>query len=184
MESKSKLKKEILPFSLILIASVFRLIPHPPNFTPLTAIALFGGATFENRILAIFVPFFAMLISDAIIGFHSTMWAVYISFGLIALVGGAYLRKQNKFKNILIATLASSFSFYLITNFAVWLTSGMYPHTIAGLIQCYIFGLPFYRTTTLELFGISIVGDLVFTLSLFGAYKLAEKMLPSTLRKY
>jgi len=178
MESKKNLQKEMLPFSLIIIASIFRLIPHPPNFTPLTAIALLGGATFKNRYLAFFVPFISMFISDAIIGFHSTMWAVYFSFGLIVLIGRTYLQKQNNLIKIIIATLASSFIFYLITNFAVWLTSGMYPHTIEGLVQCYILGLPFYRATTIEFFLFSIIGDLIFTLSLFGAYRLAEKVVP------
>ncbi len=176
MMRKLKFKKYLVPISLILFAAFFRLIPHPPNFTPLTAIALFGGSVFNRKLIAFLVPFLAMFLSDIIIGFHPTIWAVYLSFGLIVIVG-IFLKSRFSFKNLMLATFVSSFLFYLITNFAVWLTSGMYSHNIEGLLQCYILGLPFYRTTTIEFFAYSLIGDLTFTLSIFGAYKLAEKIL-------
>ncbi len=173
---KFNFKTFLVPISLVVIAAFFRLVPHPPNFTPLTAIALFGGTVFNRRWIAFLVPFLAMFLSDIIIGFHSTIWAVYFSFGLIVLIG-TFLKSRFSFKNLILATFVSSFLFYLITNFAVWLTSGFYSHNFEGLIQCYILGLPFYRTTTIEFFVYSLVGDFVFTLSIFGAYKLAEKIL-------
>jgi len=167
-------KNEIFTLSLILIAIFTRFIPHPPNFTPITAIALFSGFAFRNRFKPFLIPILAMFISDLIIGLHSTIWAVYLSFLLIVFLG-FILRKGFNFYKLFFLTTLSSFLFYLITNFAVWLTSGMYSHTIDGLIQCYTLGLPFYKTTSLEMFGWAFLGDVFYSFSLFGAYKLAEK---------
>ena len=147
--------------TMILAGAMMRLIPHWPNFTPIAAIALFGGTFLKRKELAFLVPVLAMLVSDLIIGFHSTMLPVYLSF--IAIVGmGLFLQKRLTVVNTLSATLASSVLFYLVTNFASW-TSGLmpYPMNVAGLMQSYIAGLPF-------LFN-GILGDLFYTSVLFGA---------------
>jgi hypothetical protein len=147
--------------TMILAGVMMRLIPHWPNFTPIAAIALFGGTFLKRKELAFLVPVLAMLLSDLIIGFHSTMLPVYLSF--IAIVGmGLVLQKRLTVVNTLSAALVSSVLFYLVTNFASW-TSGLmpYPLNVAGLMQSYIAGLPF-------LFN-GILGDLFYTSVLFGA---------------
>src|ERR1035437_3488825 len=102
--------KFIFAAGLILAAAFTRLIPHYPNFTAVGAIALFGGTYLPNKKLAFIVPFVAMLLTDLIIGFHPTMWAVYLSFGLIVLIG-LQVSKNKKVMNILLATISSSILF-------------------------------------------------------------------------
>lgn len=147
--------------TMIFAGAVMRLIPHWPNFTPIAAIALFGGTFLKRKDLAFLVPVVAMLLSDLIIGFHSTMFAVYASF--IAIVSlGLFLQSRLAVVNTISASLASSILFYLITNFASW-TSGImpYPMNVAGLMQSYIAGLPFFFN--------GIIGDLFYNSVLFGA---------------
>ncbi len=147
--------------TMIFAGAVMRLIPHWPNFTPIAAIALFGGTFLKRKDLAFLVPVVAMLLSDLIIGFHSTMFAVYASF--IAIVSlGLFLQSRLTVVNTISASLASSILFYLITNFASW-TSGImpYPMNVAGLMQSYIAGLPFFFN--------GILGDLFYNSVLFGA---------------
>ena len=146
---------------MIFAGAMMRLIPHWPNFTPIAAIALFGGTFLKRKDLAFLVPVAAMLLSDLIIGFHTTMLPVYLSF--IAIVAfGLILQKRLTVINTLSASLGASVLFYLVTNFASW-TSGLmpYPMNAAGLMQSYIAGLPF-------LFN-GILGDLFYTSVLFGA---------------
>jgi len=146
---------------MIVAGAMMRLIPHWPNFTPIAAIALFGGTFLKRKDLAFLVPVAAMLLSDLLIGFHSTMLPVYLSF--IAIVGmGLVLKRRLTVVNTLSASLAASIIFYLVTNFASW-ASGMmpYPMNVAGLMQSYIAGLPFFFN--------GILGDLFYTSVLFGA---------------
>ena len=147
--------------TMIVAGAMMRLIPHWPNFTPIAAIALFGGTFLKRKELAFLVPVIAMLLSDLIIGFHSTMLPVYLSF--IAIVGlGLVLQRRLTVINTISASLVSSVIFYLVTNFASWTTGMMpYPMNAAGLMQCYIAGLPF-------LFN-GVMGDLFYTSVLFGA---------------
>lgn len=151
---------------MIFAGAMMRLIPHWPNFTPIAAIALFGGTFLKRKDLAFLVPVAAMLLSDLVIGFHSTMLPVYLSF--IAIVGfGLILQRRLTVVNTLSASLGASVLFYLVTNFASW-TSGLmpYPMNAAGLIESYIAGLPF-------LFN-GILGDLFYTSVLFGAVYFAS----------
>jgi hypothetical protein len=147
--------------TMIFAGALMRLIPHWPNFTPIAAIALFGGTFLKRKDLAFIIPIAAMLLSDLFIGFHSTMLAVYLSF--IAIVAfGLILQRRLTIVNTLSASLAASVLFYLVTNFASW-TSGLMPYSlnVAGLMQSYIAGLPF-------LFN-GMMGDLFYTSVLFGA---------------
>jgi len=147
--------------TMIVAGAMMRLIPHWPNFTPIAAIALFGGTFLKRKDLAFLVPVAAMLLSDLIIGFHSTMLPVYLSF--IAIVAfGLILQRRLTVVNTLAASLSASVLFYLVTNFASWSSGIMpYPMNIAGLMQSYIAGLPF-------LFN-GVLGDLFYTSVLFGA---------------
>lgn len=153
--------KFYLVVTMIITGAMMRIIPHWPNFTPIAAIALFGGTFLKRKDLAFLVPVLAMLLSDLIIGFHSTMLPVYMSF--IAIVGlGLVLQRRVTIINTISASLAASVIFYLVTNFASW-SSGMmpYPMNIAGLMQAYIAGLPFFFN--------GVVGDLFYTSVMFGS---------------
>jgi hypothetical protein len=165
-------KVELSPKKYMIIGMIFagvmmRLIPHWPNFTPIAAIALFGGSFLKRKDLAFLVPVTAMLLSDLIIGFHSTMLPVYMSF--IAIVGlGMVLQSRLTVVNTISASLTASIMFYLVTNFASWISGFMpYPMNVAGLIQSYTAGLPFFFN--------GILGDLFYTSVLFGAVYLKTK---------
>lgn len=162
---------------LVLATALFRLMPHWPNFTPIAALALFGAATFERKWLGLAVPMAAMLLSDALIGFHGIMGAVYGSFALTWALGLWAVRKtaqqQPSAGRIAVASIASSVLFFLITNFSVWYGSTFYQQTAAGLMGCYVAGLAFYNGTNFFLNG--LVGDLFFNGLLFGSYYLLQQ---------
>lgn len=158
--------------TIILATALFRLVPHWPNFTPVAALALFGAAMFEKKWLGLVAAFSAMLLSDAIIGFHGSMGAVYISFGLTWLLGTWALRRPTV-GNVMGASVASSVLFFLITNFAVWFGSTYYPQNGAGLMACYAAGLAFYNGQSFFLNG--LMGDLFFSGLLFGSYYLLQQ---------
>ena len=143
---------------------MLRIIPHWPNFTPIAAIALFGGTYLKRKELAFLIPVIAMLLSDAILGFHNVMIPVYASFLLIVSLG-FYLRTRVTAINVVSASLLSSLLFYLVTNYASWAT-GMMPYVpgFPGLMQSYIAGLPFFLN--------GIMGDLFFNGVFFGAFYL------------
>jgi hypothetical protein len=162
--------KNIFILTIILIAAGLRVSGILPfNFSPVAAIALFAGAMFTNRMLAFAAPLTIMLISDLFLGFHDTMWAVYLS--LVVVVGiGHLVRQRFSFVNGLIGALAGSVVFFLITNAAVWMAGGLYAPSLAGLLESYTAGLPFYRN--------SLIGDLFFTTAFLGVYSLATNRFP------
>jgi hypothetical protein len=165
--------------SVIIAGAFFRFIPHWPNFTPIAAMALFGGAYLGRKHLAFLVPFAAMLLSDLVLGLHKDMWAVYIAFGLTVLIG-TLIRSNIKFTNVLVASIASSVIFFLLTNFASWLSSPFYSQSLAGLIQCYVAGLAFFNNGSLGIsfFLNEIAGALFYNGIFFGAYALARQRFP------
>ena len=164
-----KIQNFISPFLIIGIAVALRLIPHPPNFAPIAAMALFGGAYLDKK-YALIVPILAMIISDFFIGFHNTILFVYGSFLLTGVIG-VWLRKRRNTKTIFAAALASSLLFFIITNFGVWLTGNLYPKTFTGLLECYIAAIPFFRNT--------IVGDLFYTGVFFFGYEAVLRFVKS-----
>ena len=135
------MKKNHLIIGLIVFAILTRLIPHPPNFAPITAIALFSAINFNNNLLKFFVPLASLIIFDFIIGFSLINIFVYLGFIVIILVGNHF--KKIKLKSILI----SSFIFFIISNFGVWLIG--YPKNIEGFLLCYYMALPFFINTVL-----------------------------------
>ena len=149
-------------FLLVFVAAFSRLLPHPANFTPIGAIALFGGVYLEKR-FAFVVPILAMLISDYFIGFYSGMYWVYGSFVLVGLVG-VWLKNHKKPLYILGGTVVSSILFFVVTNFGVWMTPGsMYAPTWAGLVGCYVFAVQYFRN--------SLAGDIFFVAVMFAGYE-------------
>jgi len=150
---------------LIIAAAIARLVPHPWNFTPLAAMALFGGAHFQNKTQSFLVPLVALFVSDIFIGFYTGMPFIYGAFTLIVLLGMS-LRKNKKPGRIFLTVLASSVSFFIITNFGSWTYLPMYPKTLEGLWACYVAGIPYFRN--------ALAGDLFFSAVLFGGFALAE----------
>lgn len=134
---------------LVLLLAFSRLIPHPPNFTPLGAMAILAGATLKDLRLGIFIPIIAMMISDAIIGFHSSVFYVYAAVTIMVVLSHYCLTRYTVVK-LAATAVAAAVVFYLVTNFGAWLSHDMYPHTMNGLWQAYIAGVPFFRNTLLS----------------------------------
>jgi hypothetical protein len=158
-----------LLIGMIFGAAALRLLPHPPNFEPIGALALFGGTHLTNRRWAFIVPLAAMLLSDAVIGFHSELPLVYATFALIVWMGFA-LRGRSTPLPVVSASLAASTLFFIVTNFGVWAFDGLYPRSLEGLITCYVAAIPF--------FGNTIAGGLFYAAVLFGGLALAERKVP------
>jgi len=197
IESKMNNRKEILRFgvicAIILVAAASRFIPHLPNFTPLGGIALFGAAYYGRRFWAYLVPLAAIFLSDVLLNnvifrfgiaplaqtpmFSSFTWLysgalyTYAAMALIVLLG-TFTLKKVRVTNVLFSALGASAIFFIVSNFGTW-ASGLvgYPHTFAGLISCYIAGLPFALNT--------IAGDLAYAALLFGAFELIQTRFPS-----
>lgn len=155
--------------SMIFAAAASRLVPHPPNLTAITAIALFGGAYLSDRRMAFAIPLSALLLGDAQLGFYGHMEIVYGSFALIVAIG-LLLRERRTVPMVSAAVLTSSVLFFVLTNLGVWATSGLYPRTMTGLVACYTAALPFFRNM--------LVGDAVYALVLFGGLALLERLIP------
>jgi len=157
-------------FCAILVATVLRLVPHPPNFTPIGAMALFSGAYLGRRgAVAFLAPLGALFLSDLALGFYHGMATVYFSVALIVVLGWFALSRVSALR-VGGAALISSILFFAITNFGMWLSSGFYPRTLAGLEACYVAAIPFFQNT--------VAGDLFYAALLFGGFKLAEQLMP------
>ena len=134
-------------FGLVVMALLTRLLPHPPNFAPITSIALFTGFHFVNKRLALFIPLICMFLTDLILGVHSLMPIIYLSFVMISMIG-------LKAKSLSLGTVLSASSlFFIVSNLGVWYF--YYPLTWAGLSSCFILAIPFFIN--------ALMGDLFYT---------------------
>ncbi len=152
----------------VLLAAVSRLVPHPPNFTPIGAIALFGGASFADRRAAFLVPLAAMFASDLVLGIHLLLPVVYACFAFNVVLGW-WLRPRRRPLPIAFATVLGLCVFFVVTNTACWAL--WYPRTLAGLVTCYVAAIPFFKNT--------VLGDSLYTAGLFAALALAERLVPA-----
>ncbi len=156
--------------AIILIAAALRLLIKIDNVTPIAAMALFGGAYFGKKYIGYIIPIITLFITDLVLGFHDTMVYVYIGFAITVTIGIAMKKKVNVY-SIFGASILSSIIFFLLTNFGSWMTQMMpYPMNFAGLIECYIAGLPFLRWEAL--------GTLGFNTVFFGVFYLAQLRFP------
>jgi hypothetical protein len=167
---RSRARSEnFIALALIGLGVFFRVIPHPDNFTPTAAIALFSGVVLPAR-LAFTVPLLIMMASDLLfIGLHPLYWLVWISFALVAWIGSSISEKEGVLP-VGLAAFGGSVLFFVLTNFGVFLFQNMYPKSAAGLVECFTMALPFFRN--------SLFGDLFYTLilfSLFAAVRLAVR---------
>lgn len=152
-----------MAYFLILLGAVLRVIPHPGNFAPIAAMALFGG-TYLNKKYALVVPIAAMLISDFFIGFDSmtTRALVYGSF-LFTGVLGLWLRNHKNVYTVTGASILSSIVFFLVTNLPFVHAKSLYPYTLDGTVASYVNALPFFKNT--------LMGDLFYVAIFFGAFE-------------
>ena len=167
---------------LILVAAVTRYFPHPPNFTAIGAMAIFGGAAISNKKLAFLLPLTALFLSDVALqlfsstkGFYGTsQYFVYGAFMIITAL--STLMKKKSATNIFFAAIWSGVIFFIISNFGTWVSGDLYPKTLNGLSTCFIEAIPFYKN---EFFGNfllnTVFGNLFFSAILFGIYAITEK---------
>lgn len=162
--------KRLMVLAAIVLAVAFlRLIPHPPNFAPVAALALFAGAHFRDNRMAFLLPLAAMMLSDLLIGLHGQMLVVYGCFA--ATVGiGMLLRDRIRVVPVAAAAVGGSLLFFAVTNLAVWALDAMYPLTLEGLVACYVAAIPFLHNT--------LLGTAFYTALLFGGFALAERWSP------
>lgn len=167
---QNKIFNLILMAGMVILAAMTRLIEHPANVSPIMAIAIFSGVYFSEKRYALLIPIGAMFLSDMFLGFYPVSIFVYFAFGIGIFIG--YLIKSKvKIQYVLVASLAGSLVFFVISNFGSWLTDPMYqPLTWESLMRCYTLAIPFFRNT--------LLGDLAYISVLFGAYSLAEKYIP------
>lgn len=170
MKWKAISPKLLIVSGIILFAALMRLIPHYPNFTPVAAIALFGGAHLGRKHLAFIVPLLALFISDLFLGFHQMMIPVYVGFALIVLLG-TQLRNNVRVPYVIGGSVAGSVLFFLITNFAVWAMTPYYPNTFAGLLMSYTMAIPFFHS--------ALLGDLFYNAVFFGGFYFVMQRYPA-----
>jgi Family of unknown function (DUF6580) len=158
--------------AFLLFAAIVRILPHPWNFTPIGAMALFGGAKFGKGWPAFLFPLAGLFLGDLFVGFHRLMPIVYLSFCISVLIGMAFRPKQTA-GPLSLATLLSAIQFFVITNFGMWAMAIMsiYPKTFAGLLACYVAGIPY--------FGNTLLGDSFYAALLFGGFALVEHLSPA-----
>lgn len=164
MNFEPQMNKINLPGPWLLVGAIFvvaltRWLPHPPNFSPVVAVALFGGAAFAERRLAFVVPLAAMLLSDLVIGFHNTMAFVYLGMSAVVLFG-LLLGGSRRPLLLVVAGIAGSAVFFMISNIGVWWMSEVYAKSAEGLLLCLAAALPFFHNTLLAtlIYGGVLVG--------------------------
>ena len=139
-------------YSVVFVAFLvqLRLIPHPPNFTPVLAAGIFSGFYFRHFFLGLFIIILSMFIGDLYLGLHNTMFFTYISLAIAVMLG--FFIKHLKFSGIIFSGLVSSVCFFLITNFGAWVTLDMYEKNFAGLMNSYTLAIPFFQNTLISTF--------------------------------
>ena len=157
------LKKHSFPIILIIILASSRIVPHPHNFTPILAVGIFAGFYFKQFFLSSFIVIASMFIGDIYFGFHNTMFFTYVA--LTAATGLGLFIKKFKLTEILFSGLSSSVCFFIITNFGVWLVSGMYEANLNGLLQSYVMAIPFFHNTLISTLFFLFILKLLFNFS-------------------
>lgn len=164
----------------VIAAAITRFLPHPPNFTAIGGIALFAGAFIPNRILSLIIPISVMVVTDAIIGFHNTAWAVYLSIALITMLGWV-MQEQKTIGKFVTTSLIASILFFFITNAAMWAVGFwtseplLYSTDFGGLVSAIELGIPFYSYNFL-------ISQFVYGGILFGLFYTVKVWKPALLK--
>jgi hypothetical protein len=156
----------LLPIFIVVTAFSNMFLSNIPNFSPIASVALFSGFYFSNKKIALLIPVACMLISDYFLGFHNLMWAVYLSFSLIVVMG--FYMKSSKPTSILFNSITSAVLFFLVTNCAVWAVGSYYTKDLSGLMLCLTMGLPFFKYTLLS--------SVIFSTILFAGFELFTQL--------
>ncbi len=159
----------LLLIAMVVGAVLLRLIPHPMNFTPVGAIAIFAGAMFPSKRLAFGVPLVIMFLSDCLLGFHMLMPATYLCFVISVYLGHRFVGSDASAMRIVSTSLLGSLCFFVVTNFACWLV--FYSPTLPDFVRCYQLAIPFFRNT--------VASDLIYCGVFFGAFALAQWRFPA-----
>ena len=160
-------------YGLVILVVLSRLLPHPPNFTPIGALGLYTGAYADHKGTWI-IPIVALIISDLVIGLYEPVAMIMVYLGFIACMGlgKLFLSEKRGFLSVLSACFASALIFFIFSNFGVWLTGTLYPMTLAGLSACYIAAIPF--------FGNTLAGHIVYGAVMFGLFEYISRIMSNT----
>ena len=163
MKNGNSISPLLTALILIVLAALTRFIDHPHNFTAIGAIALFAGATFRDKRLALILPFVVMLLTDLYFGFHFSMIPVYLCF-LLTVYAGIRIGHRQTPVNIGLGAIITSVIFFLVTNLPFWyMELSLYPPTLEGTLQSYAMALPFFKN--------QLAGDLFYSAVLFGTFR-------------
>ena len=160
----------MLAVCLLVVGIFSRLMIHVDNFTPVIALALFGGVYLKRK-QAILLPILLFAATDIILGFHRTMFFTWSTILLIVILGFA-VKKNKNWVTVLGGGLISAILFFIITNFGVWMVTGMYPRTLAGLTECYVLAIPYFRS--------SLLSTLIYGFIFFGGYEIIAAQVRNT----
>src|SRR5262245_41165093 len=149
---------------MIFAAAALRILPHPLNFTPIGAMAIFCGSLFRNRWVAFLLPLAALFAGDLWVGLYKLMFIVYVSFALSVAIG-RWVAQSRTVARIGGAAFLGSLQFFVVTNIAMWALSDFYPKTYAGLTACFVNAIPYFWNT--------LAGDALYAAILFGGFALA-----------
>ncbi|PCH51831.1 MAG: hypothetical protein COC20_05215 [Cellvibrionales bacterium] len=168
-----KIQTPWILIATIAVIALTRLLPHPPNFSPVVAVALFAGAALADRKLAFLVPMAAMFVADLFIGFHDQMVFIYLAMALVVAFG--FMLGKNRKPGILAGSaILGSVIFFILSNTGMWWLSGIYPHSADGLLACYVAALPFFHNT--------VLATVLYSALLFGIeYLLRRRSLRDTM---
>lgn len=162
-------------FGLVFLGLATRLLPHPPNFNSINAMALFSAFYLGNRWFSLGFVYLTMFLGDLVLGFHATMPFVYVSIGLIIFIGH-HLKNQMSLRMTIPSTLACSLLSFIVYNFGVWMVGSLYPKTLDGLLICYIAAIPFHLN--------AIAGDLAYGVLFFSYICLVNKYLTNDCKSF
>lgn len=181
MKTTINLKSTLL-LTIIVLAACSRLLPHPANFSPIAAMALFGAAHFNKKWLALLIPITATWLSDLYINnviyhhyytqftwFYDGCQWTYSSYLLIGVMAIFVLNKINTTR-IVIASISASAIFFLVSNIGCWINSNDYEQSFYGLLNAYAAGMYYLKGT--------LLGDTFYSLMMFGLYALAQYQFP------
>ena len=162
--TNKKLKNYLFPICIIFILAIARLIPHPPNFTPIIAAAIISSYLFRNIYFSLIVLLGSMFLSDLIIGLYDNFLFIYFSLFLVIFVQSR-INMKITFKNLYLHSLIASLIFFITTNFSVWMFSNLYEKSFSGLIYCYYLAIPFFTNTIISTIFFSYIAYLFINYS-------------------